>query len=66
MKADESSFHILEAFMKNLSIEGARHGVTAFTPLASNAFGPVVWQLSSLRLYPQMVETKLSKPYASS
>eukprot|EP00434_Breviolum_minutum_P010891 symbB.v1.2.009603.t1/scaffold613.1/size180894/11 len=35
----------LNAFMKNLSIEGSRHKVTAFT------------------LYPQMVETALSKPY---
>lgn len=35
----------LNAFMKNLSIEGGRHKVSAFT------------------LYPQMVETALSKPY---
>ncbi|CAK8989194.1 unnamed protein product [Durusdinium trenchii] len=35
----------MNAFMKNLSIEGARHNVTAFS------------------LYPQMVDTTLSKPY---
>ena len=57
--------------MKNLSIEGSRHKVTAFTSLGSTKqltqdstakFSQFSWP----RLYPQMVETALSKPYVFS
>lgn len=60
-----------QAFMKNLSIEGSRHKVTAFTSLGSTNqltqdSTAKSSQFSLPRLYPQMVETALSKPYVFS